>query len=181
MFIVFFQTLQTWCSSEIKYRLFTWHRQSGCSGIKLLQCMIRVLWMRNMKVHCFFIVHMHVCALVRLHWWTNYLHHITDFYYTVPVGEMRERERGVGGCILSPLLYSFTIDCISKHACVQLIKFTDNTTVEGLVEKSDESACHQELCLGVAAITLNWVHQKQGRWSSISGRKKITCCPTADQ
>jgi len=180
MFIVFFQTLQTWCSSEIKYRLFTWHRQSGCSGIKLLQCMIRVLWMRNMKVHCFF-YSTHACVCIGQITLMDKLSPSHHWFLLHCACGWNERERGVGGCILSPLLYSFTIDCISKHACVQLVKFTDNTTVEGLVEKSDESACHQELCLGVAAITLNWVHQKQGRWSSIFGRKKITCCPTADQ
>ena len=53
------------------------------------------------------------------------------------------------GCVLSPVLYSlFTNDCVSHHASVQLIKFVDDTTVEGLIENSDKSAYRQEVgCL----------------------------------
>ena len=44
------------------------------------------------------------------------------------------------GCVLSPLLYSlFTNDCVSHHSSVQRLKFTDDTTLEGLVTNSDES------------------------------------------
>ena len=49
------------------------------------------------------------------------------------------------GCVLSPLLYSlFTSECIPHHSSVQLIKFADDTTVEGLIENSDESSYRQE-------------------------------------
>ena len=40
------------------------------------------------------------------------------------------------GCVLSPALYSlFTNDCTSEHDAVKLIKFVDDTTVEGLISK----------------------------------------------
>ena len=50
------------------------------------------------------------------------------------------------GWVLSPLLYSlFTNDCVFNHASVQLIEFAGDTTVEGLIENSDESAYRQEV------------------------------------
>ena len=40
------------------------------------------------------------------------------------------------GCVLSPALYSlFTNDCTSEDDSVKLIKFADDTTVEGLITK----------------------------------------------
>ena len=52
-------------------------------------------------------------------------------------------------CFLSPLLYSlFANKCVSHYASVQLIKFADDTTVERLIENSDEPAYRQEVdCL----------------------------------
>ena len=50
------------------------------------------------------------------------------------------------GCVLSPLLYSlFTNDCVSHHDSVQMIKFADDTTVEGVISGGDESAYRQEV------------------------------------
>ena len=50
------------------------------------------------------------------------------------------------GCVPSPLLYSlFTNDCVSHHESVLHVKFADDTTMEGLVENSDESAYLQEV------------------------------------
>ena len=50
------------------------------------------------------------------------------------------------GCVLSPFLYSlFTNDCKSGHDSVQLIKFADDTTVEGLITNSDESEYREEV------------------------------------
>ena len=50
------------------------------------------------------------------------------------------------GCVPLPLLYSlFTNDSVSHHASVQLIKFADNTTVEGLIKNSDESQYRQKV------------------------------------
>ena len=41
------------------------------------------------------------------------------------------------GCVLSPALYSlFTNDCTSTHDTVKLIKFADDTTIEGLISKA---------------------------------------------
>ena len=50
------------------------------------------------------------------------------------------------GCVLSLLLYSlFANACISHHSSVQLIKFADDTTAEGIIENSDESSYRQEV------------------------------------
>jgi len=50
------------------------------------------------------------------------------------------------GCVLSPLLYClFTNDCVSSHDSVQLVKFADDTTVEGLITNGDETAYRQEV------------------------------------
>jgi hypothetical protein len=44
------------------------------------------------------------------------------------------------GCVFSPLLYSlFTHDCVATPP-TQIIKFADNTTVEGLIINNDETA-----------------------------------------
>ena len=43
-------------------------------------------------------------------------------------------------CFLSPMLYSlFTYDCASCHKSTQILKFADDTTVQGLITNSDES------------------------------------------
>ena len=50
------------------------------------------------------------------------------------------------GCVLSLLLYSlFTSDCVSHHSSVQLVKFADDTPLEGLVMNSDESEYRHEV------------------------------------
>ena len=50
------------------------------------------------------------------------------------------------GCVLSPLLYSlFTHDCTAKHDSNTIIKFADDTTVEGLITDNDETACREEV------------------------------------
>ena len=53
------------------------------------------------------------------------------------------------GCVLSPLLYClFTNDCVSSHDSVQLVKFADDTTVEGRITKGDETEYRKEVdCL----------------------------------
>ena len=44
------------------------------------------------------------------------------------------------GCVLSPMLFTlFTNDCISHHPSVHIIKFSDDTTVEGLITDQNES------------------------------------------
>lgn len=50
------------------------------------------------------------------------------------------------GCVLSPLLFTlFTNDCVSNHDSVLFLKFSDDTTIEGLIRNSDESAYREEI------------------------------------
>ena len=44
------------------------------------------------------------------------------------------------GCVLSPLLFTlFTNDCRSSKESVIVVKFSDDTTVSGLISNNDES------------------------------------------
>ena len=44
------------------------------------------------------------------------------------------------GCVLCPLLYSmFNHDCMAKHVCNTIIKFSDKTTVVGLITNNGET------------------------------------------
>ncbi|XP_059829764.1 uncharacterized protein LOC132396201 [Hypanus sabinus] len=50
------------------------------------------------------------------------------------------------GCVLSLLLFTLlTHDCASTHSSNHIIKFTDDTTVVGLISKNDESAYREGL------------------------------------
>ncbi|KAK3568260.1 hypothetical protein QTP86_002785 [Hemibagrus guttatus] len=50
------------------------------------------------------------------------------------------------GCILFPLLFSlYTNDCTSTDPSVKLLKFADDSTVNGLIQDGDESAYTQEV------------------------------------
>jgi hypothetical protein len=53
--------------------------------------------------------------------------------------------------VLSPLLYSlFTHDGVAKHASNSIIKFSDETTVVGLITNNDETGYREEVrALGV--------------------------------
>ena len=54
------------------------------------------------------------------------------------------------GCVLSPLLYSlFTHDCMAKHTSNSFIKFSDDTTVIGLITNNNETAYREVRALGV--------------------------------
>ena len=45
------------------------------------------------------------------------------------------------GCVLSPLLFTLlTHDCTALHDSTHIIKFADDTTVVGLINKNDESS-----------------------------------------
>ena len=47
--------------------------------------------------------------------------------------------------MLSPLLYSlFTHDCTARHDSNTIIKFADDTTMEGLITDSDKTAYREE-------------------------------------
>ena len=50
------------------------------------------------------------------------------------------------GCVLSPLLFTlFTNDCVSNSSSVKMIKFSDDTTLEGLISNDDESEYKREV------------------------------------
>ena len=50
------------------------------------------------------------------------------------------------GCVLSPLLYSlFTHDCMARHGSNTIIKFSDDTTVIGLITDNGETAYREEV------------------------------------
>ena len=50
------------------------------------------------------------------------------------------------GCVLSPLLFTlFTNDCVSSDPSVLVFKFSDDTTVEGLITDGDESGYRGEV------------------------------------
>jgi hypothetical protein len=48
------------------------------------------------------------------------------------------------GCVLSPLLVSLFI-CTAKHDSNTIIKFSDNTTVVGLITDNDETANREDV------------------------------------
>ena len=50
------------------------------------------------------------------------------------------------GCVLSPLLYAlYTHDCTSVFASNSIIKFADDTTVNGLITGGDETGYRDEV------------------------------------
>lgn len=50
------------------------------------------------------------------------------------------------GCVLSSLLYTlYTHDSTPIHHCNTIVKFTDDTTVVGLITGEDESAYREEV------------------------------------
>ncbi|KAK3565468.1 hypothetical protein QTP86_010132 [Hemibagrus guttatus] len=50
------------------------------------------------------------------------------------------------GCVLSPLLFTLlTHDCAAMHSSNHIVKFTDDTTMVGLISKNDESAYREEV------------------------------------
>ena len=50
------------------------------------------------------------------------------------------------GCVLSPFLYSlYTHDCVPAHHSNVIVKFSDDTTVMGLISNGDETAYREEV------------------------------------
>ncbi|KAK3540933.1 hypothetical protein QTP86_005870 [Hemibagrus guttatus] len=85
---------------------------------------------------------------VKEKWITSFL---TDRHQLVKLGKFKSNSRTTStgapqGCVLSPLLFSlYTNDCTSTDPCIKLLKFTDDTTVIGLIQDGDESAYRQEI------------------------------------
>ncbi|KAL0151665.1 hypothetical protein M9458_053066 [Cirrhinus mrigala] len=81
-------------------------------------------------------------------WITSFL---TDRQQLVRMGKFTSNSRTTStgapqGCVLSSLLFSlYTNDCTSKDPSVELLKFTDDTTVIGFIKDEDESAYRQEV------------------------------------
>ena len=51
------------------------------------------------------------------------------------------------GCVLSPSLFTlYTNDCVSSDPSVKLIKFSDDTTLKGLISKSKCEKCKKSKC-----------------------------------
>lgn len=57
------------------------------------------------------------------------------------------------GCVLHPLLFPFTHDCVPASSTNAIIKFADDTTVVGLIQDSDKSAYRDEMKLADLEIT----------------------------
>ena len=54
-----------------------------------------------------------------------------------------------------PHMFSLTTnDCVSQHTSVQLVKFADDTTLEGLVTNSDESEYRHEVGRRFRGVTI---------------------------
>ena len=76
---------------------------------------------------------------------------LQDRPQSVRIGKQTSKEitLNVGapqGCVLSPLLFSlFTNDSVSSEPSVVMIKFSDDTTLEGLIHNSDESVYRGEV------------------------------------
>ena len=76
---------------------------------------------------------------------------LTQRQQTVRVGSKTSRTIAVStgspqGCVLSPLLFSLlTHDCTARFSTNHVIKYSDDTTVVGLVSENDESANRMEV------------------------------------
>ncbi len=76
---------------------------------------------------------------------------LIDKQHLVKLGKFSSSTRTIStgapqGCVLSPLLFSLYMnDCTSKDPSVNLLKFADDTTLNGLIQDGDESAYGQEV------------------------------------
>ncbi len=80
--------------------------------------------------------------------------------------------RAPQGCVLSPLLYSlYTHDCVATHSSNIIVKFTDDTTVIGMISDDDESAYREEvhILINWPTTTSLWTSVRPRSWWWISG------------
>ncbi len=76
------------------------------------------------------------------------------------------------GCVLSPLLYSlYTHDCTATHSSNVIVKFTDDTTVIGLITDNDETAYREEVSTLIKwcqenHLSLN-IDKTKGGWTKV--------------
>ncbi|KAK3567676.1 hypothetical protein QTP86_020607, partial [Hemibagrus guttatus] len=111
-------------------------------------------------------------------WITSFL---TDRHQLVKLGKFTSYSRTTStgapqGCVLSPLLFSlYTNDCTSTDPSVKLLKFTEDTTVIGLIQDGDESAYRQEIEQLAAWCSLNNLELNSGDDSGL--QEEHPCTP----
>ena len=68
------------------------------------------------------------------------------------------------GCVLSPILFTlYTNDCRSSSSSVKLFKFSDDSTLEGLISDGDESSYFEEVSSLVEWCDLNCLELNIGK------------------
>ena len=73
------------------------------------------------------------------------------------------------GCVLSPLLYShFTNDCRSNSNSTLVFKFSDDTTIEGLITNTDETV----YCSGVDQL-VDWCEDNNLELNVLKTREMV--------
>ena len=83
-----------------------------------------------------------------IYWISNFLKERPQRVRIGPlISDLRVLSTGAPqGCVLSPLLFTlFTNDCRSNDPSALIFKFSDDTTLEGLITNSDESAYRTEV------------------------------------
>ncbi|KAK3507718.1 hypothetical protein QTP70_034823, partial [Hemibagrus guttatus] len=91
-------------------------------------------------------------------WITDFL---TDRRQLVRLGKHVTDSRNIStgspqGCVLSPLLFSlYTNGCISGHQSVKILKFADDTTLNGFISDEDESAYRSDMDCLVSWCSMN--------------------------
>ncbi len=81
------------------------------------------------------------------------------------------------GCVLSPLLFTLlTHDCTAKFSANHIIKFTDDTTVVGLISNNDETHYREEVVQLAEWCGTNNLSLNVGKTKEVSGNiiRKMT-------